>query len=116
MNSIGFEQAKRNILKWTDKKVRYQNHVAFIATYLKIKTIPKGFKLKFHNNLNLDTSTILKNCSMKLMKRTISFYRKEITSLDTKIRVLMDSLDLEVVGEIQAMVSSKIQNVNEKAQ
>ena len=50
------------------------------------------------------------------MKKTVAFYKKEITSLDRKIRILTDSVDHSNVIEIQTMVSSKIDNVNRKIQ
>ena len=116
MNAIGFEQIKKNILKWSDKVVRYQNHIAFIITYLKMKSIPKGFRLKFHNNLGFDASTILKNCSTKLMKRTVSFYKDKIKILQNQIRTNKEHLNAQFAdkrNEIDTMLSAKINRINE---
>ena len=60
---------KSKTLRAADKLIRYKNHITFIKTYLKAKKIPNGFKMKFHNNLDLDVSHILSKCSVKLMKR-----------------------------------------------
>ena len=117
MNTIGFAQIKRNTLKWTDKMVRYQNHLGFIITYLKMKTIPKGFRLKFHNNMEFDTSTILKNCSIKLMKRTVSFYKNRISDLQKQIRKNMEIVSSSYSdhkNEIDTMITTKTQKLNEK--
>ena len=117
MNTIGFAQIKRNNLKWTDKMVRYQNHLGFIITYLKMKAIPKGFRLKFHNNMEFDTSTILKNCSIKLMKRTVSFYKNRISDLQKLIiknMEIVSSSYSDHINEINVMITTKTQKLNEK--
>ena len=54
MDMEEFRKRKRNILKKVDKVTRYQNHTAFISTYLKMDVIPKGFALKFHNNKDFE--------------------------------------------------------------
>ena len=83
--------------------------MAFIVTYLKMKTIPKGFRLKFHNNLDFETSNILKNCSTKLMKRTVSFYKGKVRDLQTKIkanRELVTQHFADKKDEVDAMIQN----------
>ena len=91
--------------------------MAFIITYLKMKIIPKGFKLKFHNNLEFDTSNILKNCSLKLMKRTVSFYKGKVKILQTNIKANRELVNIHFADkndEVDAMISSKTRTLNER--
>ena len=68
--------------KEVEKLCRYRHHIAFISTYLQLKTIPKGFEMNFHNNWeDVDLQPILKNCSKKLMARIASSYRKKLSVL-----------------------------------
>ena len=62
MDMEEFRKTKRNILKKVDKVTRYQNHTAFISTYLQMDVISKGFMLKFHNNIDFDSNVVLKKC------------------------------------------------------
>ena len=43
MDTEEFRKTKRNILKKVDKVIRYQNHTAFIGTYLKMDIITPFF-------------------------------------------------------------------------
>ena len=84
-----------------------------------MKKIPKGFRLKFHNNMEFDTSTILKNCSMKIMKRTVSFYKSRISDLKIQIRNNMEIVSLSYSDQnnlIKTMMATKSQKLNEKMQ
>ena len=72
-----FTGLKAETLKAADKLIRYKNHVAFIYAYIKANKLPRGFKLKFHSNTDLDVSNILYKCSTKIMKRTMIYYQKE---------------------------------------
>ena len=71
-----FTEYKAETLKAADKLIRYKNHIAFIYAYLKAKKIPKGFKLKFHSNTDLNVENVLLKCSTKIMKRTMTYYKK----------------------------------------
>ena len=65
--------------KEVGKLCRYRHHITFISTYLRLNAIPKGFEVKFHNNWeDIDLSPVLKNCSKKLMARTVNTYRKRL--------------------------------------
>jgi len=96
------------MLNIADKLIRYKNHIAFINSYIKAKKIPKGFKLKFHNNLDLNVEPILQKCSLKIMKQTMSFYKTEIKSffksmmaLDEKVRLQYPEQHIELINRIE---------------
>ena len=104
-----------NILKKTDKLVRYENHMAFINTYIKMKSVPKGFILKFHNNMDFDVNGILKKCSFKLMKRTLSFYRCKIKRLIQEINKSKEIIYLRFSiyhNDIIAKLDKKTERIN----
>ena len=124
MDTEEFRKTKRNILKKVDKVIRYQNHTAFIGMYLKMDVIPKGFALKFHNNIDFDSKVILKKCSKKLMKRTLTHYQekmkefcKEIETDEEKISIhhpsQYDSVR-ESIRNKRNSLSSKIQTRHKK--
>ena len=51
--------------------------MSLLCSYVKFKKIPKGLRLRFHSNfIDCSYDNILKNCSRKLIHRTIS-YRKQ---------------------------------------
>ena len=113
---------KGKMLKMADKLVRYKNHIAFITTYLKAKKIPKGFKLKFHTNMDLDVDHILHKCSTKIMKRTATFYRTKakhihatIKTMDEKVRLHFPELHPRLIDQI-ATKADRINNQMAEAQ
>ena len=70
------------LLKYNEKLERYRHHIVFNSTYLKLNCIPKGFRIKSHNNINeCDLTTTLKKCSTKLMVKTIGFYKRACQSV-----------------------------------
>ena len=70
------------LLKYNEKLERYRHHIVFNSTYLKLNCIPKGFRIKSHNNINeCDLTTTLKKCSKKLVVKTIGFYKRTCKSV-----------------------------------
>ena len=112
-----FPNIKRNILKKVDKVTRYQNHTAFISTYLRMDSIPKGFKLKFHNNLGFDSSGILKKCSRKLMKRTLTYYQNVMKKLCKQINAYEEMISIHYstqYEDIKTYITNKTTRLNDK--
>ena len=74
----------KHLLKSSEKVERYRHHITFNSTYLELNVIPKGFRLKSHNNIDeCDPAALLKKCSTKLMVKTIGCYK---TKLKTALR------------------------------
>ena len=49
---------------------------------MKQRKISKGFRLKFHCNIaNLDYEVTIKKCSLKLIQRTVSNYKRSILTM-----------------------------------
>ena len=47
-----YQKLRKSLLQLLERITRYQNHIAFLTTYIKLKHIPRGFLLKFHSNSN----------------------------------------------------------------
>ena len=63
-----YQELRKLVLKSTEKIIRYKHHIVFNLTYVKLKTVPKGFKLRHHNNIvECDSEPVLKRCSKKLI-------------------------------------------------
>ena len=110
-----FTRYKSKVLRIADKFVRYENHMAFITTYVKANKIPKGFRLKFHNNMELNVEGILHKCSIKIMKKTLAFYKtkikefhKNIAELDKEIRTKYP----ELAGELLIQIFDKADRIH----
>ena len=86
-----FMKYKSKILRIADKFIRYENHMAFISAYLKAKKIPKGFKLNFHNNMDLSVEGILRKCSLKIMSKTTRFYKEKVKEFHNEL-IQMDKV------------------------
>ena len=85
-NNNTYHKLERSLLHNTKKLIRYQHHVSFIMTYIKLNHIPKGFMLKFHNNINdFNYNSILKKCSIKLMSATLAVYKKDLREMKSKV-------------------------------
>ena len=76
-----YQKLRKSLLQLLERITRYQNHIAFLTTYIKLKHIPRGFLLKFHSNSN-NTSYIfiLENCSRRLMISTLGYYKNLLPS------------------------------------
>ena len=93
MTRKSFQELNRTLLYNVDKCIRYQHHIVFLSTYLKFKRLPKGFKLRFHNNIkDLSYNNILKNCSFKLMERTVAHYRRYVKHLIKLIKNISNTM------------------------
>jgi len=97
------------VLRIADKFVRYENHMAYITVYVKANKIPKGFRLKFHSNMDLNVEGVLHKCSIKIMKKTLAFYKakikefhKIIVEFDKEIRSKYPEFAEELVVQIVA--------------
>ena len=78
-----FQELNKTLLYIVDKIIRYRHHVAFISTYLKLKSVPKGFKLKFHSNIpDVKMTSVLRNCSFKLMVKIQGYYKTKLKDLE----------------------------------
>ena len=71
----------KQLLRYTEKVERYRHHVTFNTTYVQLNYIPKGFRLKSHNNIEeCDLSGVLNKCSKKLMIKTIGAFKEKLKS------------------------------------
>ena len=102
-----FQTIRRKCLNLTEKIVRYNHHVIFISTNLKYGGTPKGFKLKFHNNMpNLNVQSTIEKCSKKIMVKTLQNFKKQISQnkiLLTEIfnnNVLTSNESTQIIQEI----------------
>ena len=112
---ITYTRYKADTLKAADKLVRYKNHIAFIHAYIKAKKLPKGFKLKFHSNTNLDVSNILLKCSTMIMKRTMIYYKNEAKKLHEQIK----NIKLHIVTDIKThkyITTNTLQTIKQQQQ
>ena len=107
-----------NCYKLVDKLNRYRHHIVFLSTYLKLNSVPKGFALKFHNNIaEVDFASVLKNCSKKLMEKTVSTYRNKLSACKLFIQKelkeckLQIPVDYEFVFEKVVQKSQKLMNI-----
>ena len=83
---FGFHYLQKSYFRLVDKIVRYKHHITFISTYLKYGFIPKGFRMNFHNNMNtVSHKVIIHNCSVKLMVKTVGFYKNELIGIYKRI-------------------------------
>ena len=54
----------------------------FISNYINQQKVPKGFILKFHCNIStLEYENIIKKCSLKLIRRTVSNHKRSTLTL-----------------------------------
>ena len=75
----------KQLLKYNEKIERYRHHIVFNSTYLKLNCIPKGFRLKSHNNINeCDLTAPLRKCSIKLIAKTIGCYKRKLKSAENE--------------------------------
>ena len=81
---VNYKELRRRVLHLAEKYTRYQHHIIFISNYIKQRKIAKGFRLKFHFNIaNLEYEDLIKKCSLKLMQRTVSIYKRSILTMKT---------------------------------
>ena len=83
---VHYKELRHRVLHLAEKHTRYQHHTIFIDNRIKQRKIPKGFRLKFHCNIaNLEYEDTIKKCSLKLMQRTVSNYKRSILTMKTDI-------------------------------
>ena len=88
-----FQKLNRSLLYDIEMLKQLKHHIVFLTTYLKFKRLPKGFKLRFHSNMDgCSYDNILKNCSIKLMKRTVSHYKRSSNTIRKKIDTLSNTM------------------------
>ena len=79
---VDYKELRRRVLHLAEMYTIYQHHIIFISIYMKQRKIPKGFRLKFHCNIaNLDYEVTIKKCSLKLIQRTVSNYKRSILTM-----------------------------------
>ena len=78
-----FMELNRSLIQTIEKIIRYQHHLSVLCTYVKFNKIPKGFRLRFHSNFtDCIYDKILKNCSRKLIHRTISYHKQRLKQFE----------------------------------
>ena len=91
---VNYKELHLCILHLTEKYTRYQDHIIFISNYIKQWKIPKGFRLKFHYNIaDLEYEDTIKKCSLKLMQRTVSSYKRSILTMKTDIDKILGKVN-----------------------
>ena len=88
-NKPNFRKLLNDLLCATAKIERYRHHIVTISTYINLKCIPRGFRLKAHNNINeVDLNPALRKCAIKNMVKTLKHYKVELKRLiDTRITI-----------------------------
>ena len=98
-----FKIYRKDILKTVNKIIRYKHHIIYITTCLNFNNIPNGFTLKFHNNMAFEHSSILRNCSKKLMSKTNGYYKKCLRQLEIRFLELKSSIVEEFHGKVEEL-------------
>ena len=72
-------ELRKLCLKYVEKITRYRHHIVFNSTYIKFNLIPKGFKIRHHNNIEgNDIQPVLRKCSKKLIIKAIGAYKRKL--------------------------------------
>ena len=101
------------LLKCSEKVERYRHHVVFNTTYLELNVIPKGFRLKSHNNIeDCDPTSLLRKCSKKLMVKTIGCFKtkldsalKEFSSTHNKLLQQFPEKNIEISSKLKSRIN-----------
>ena len=98
-----YRKLQRSLLHNAEKSIRYQHHISFISTYIKLNQIPKGFKLKFHNNIDdANYKNILKKCSRKLMSATVAIYKNKLRNITIRIKSFINDIKINFPENMDA--------------
>ena len=88
-----FMELNRSLIQTIGKIIRYQHHVSLLCTHVKFNKMPKGFRLRFHSNfIDCNYDNILKNCSRKLIHRTISYHKQELKQIEKSCKSLAQNI------------------------
>ena len=88
-----FTESNRSLIQTIEKIIGYQHHVSLLCTYVKFSKITKGFRLRFHSNfINCSYDNILKNCSRKLIHRTIFYPKQRVKQLEKLYKSLSQKI------------------------
>ena len=72
-DTLSYIYIHKMLLKLMEKIARYKHHTGFINMYVDFNVISRVFQVKFYSNiLDLQVTKILRNCSRKLMLKTVS--------------------------------------------
>ena len=67
----------KKLLKLMEKIAHYKHHIVFINRGIRFNVIPRRFQLKFHSNIILEVTKILRNSSKKSMFKIVSKYNSD---------------------------------------
>ena len=87
VDSKSYHDIWKLILKYAENITRFTHHILFISTYVKFNCVPKGFRLRFHNNSrDCDYEPTMLKCSKKLMIKTIGTYKRKLNMVKEKLK------------------------------
>ena len=116
-NRTTYPRLFKHLLKCSEKVERYRHHVVFNTTCLELNVIPKGFRLKSHNNIeDCDPTSLLRKCSKKLMVKTIGCFRTKLDSASKELSSTHNKLLQqfpEKNNEFSSKLESRIKNQRE---
>ena len=112
MANSNYHKLHKSLLRYSEDIRRYQLHNAFITIYLNLNEVPKGFRIKFHDNIPYrNYNQILKTCSLKLMAGTVGIYKKNLSDSKINFQNVISTLR-ETFSE---KISSTIRVIEERA-
>ena len=120
MQTSWLQELRRCILHLAEKYTRCQHHITFISKYIKQRKIPKGFRLKFHCNIaNLEYEDKIKKCSLKLMQRTVSNYKRSVLLMKIDFDKICEKVNYFHSNYLKALnreIEKKMRNVAARQQ